>query len=124
MTPCGPYSAAKHGLVAFSEILRAEVERFGIHVHVVCPGRVETDFFAHESFRARAPRGEANWLVSIDAVTGAVLDAVDSGRFMTYVPRAYRPLVWLTKALPLLWKPMLRRLLRARVESVYGTRKR
>jgi short-subunit dehydrogenase len=122
MTPCGPYSAAKHGLVAFSHILRAEVERFGVRVHVVCPGRVKTEFFAHVSFASRAPRRETEWLIPIDAVTGAVLDAIERNRFMTYVPRTYGVLVWLTRALPLLSGPMLHRLLRARVESVYGDR--
>ena len=52
MTPCGVYSASKHGLVALAELLQIETARFNIRVHVVCPGRVETDFFSHESFQA------------------------------------------------------------------------
>ena len=40
MTPCGIYSAAKHGMVAWAETLQAEVARHGIDVHVICPGRV------------------------------------------------------------------------------------
>jgi NAD(P)-dependent dehydrogenase (short-subunit alcohol dehydrogenase family) len=123
LTPCGPYSAAKHGLVAFSEILQAELARFGIRVHLVCPGRVETAFFAHESFQTRASRPETGWLVPIEHVSLAVQDAIDRDRFMTYVPRGYGPLVWLADAMPLLSKPLLRRLLRARVESVYATGK-
>ena len=55
MTPCGAYSASKHGLVALAELLRIETARFNVRVQVVCPGRVETDFFSHESFRQRAP---------------------------------------------------------------------
>ena len=58
MTPCGVYSASKHGLVALAELLQIETARFHVRVHVVCPGRVETDFFAHESFRTRAHRPE------------------------------------------------------------------
>ena len=66
MTPCGVYSASKHGLVALAELLRVEVARFNVRVHVVCPGRVETDFFSHESFRQRAligprPPARSRW---------------------------------------------------------------
>jgi len=122
MTPCGPYSVAKHGMVAFGEILQSEVHRFGLRVHVVCPGRVETDFFSHETFRRRAPRRETEWTVPIEDVCGAVIDSIRSNRLVTYVPRTFRPLVWLTQAVPFVFKPMLRKLMRARIESVYASR--
>ncbi|RJP35004.1 MAG: SDR family NAD(P)-dependent oxidoreductase [Actinobacteria bacterium] len=37
-----PYSAAKYGVVGFSETLRAEAALHGINVSVVCPGLVAT----------------------------------------------------------------------------------
>jgi short-subunit dehydrogenase len=120
MTPCGPYSAAKHGMVAFGEILRAELDRFKLRVHVVCPGRVETEFFAHETFVQRAPRRETEWTIPIERVSGAILEAIRRDRFLTYVPRIYGPLAWLVRALPFVFRPMLRRLMRARVETVYA----
>jgi NAD(P)-dependent dehydrogenase (short-subunit alcohol dehydrogenase family) len=36
------YSAAKFGVVGFTDALDAEVRRQGVRVHVVCPGPVET----------------------------------------------------------------------------------
>lgn len=36
------YSAAKFGVIGFTEALDAEVRRHGVRVHVVCPGPVET----------------------------------------------------------------------------------
>ncbi len=122
MTPCGPYSVAKHGLVAFGEILRAELDRFRVNVHVVCPGRVETDFFSHESFRSRAPRRETEWTIPIERVSEAVIDAIGRNRFLTYVPGSYGPLVWLTRALPFISQPLIRRIMRARVASVHAQR--
>ena len=69
MTPCGVYSASKHGLVALAELLKIETARFNVHVQVVCPGRVETDFFSHESFQTRAHRPETTRTITLDAVS-------------------------------------------------------
>ena len=71
MTPCSVYSASKHGMVALAELLRVEVARFNVRVQVVCPGRVETDFFSHESFRRRAHRPETARTIPIErGITG------------------------------------------------------
>ena len=78
MTPCGVYSASKHGLVALAELLRIEAARFNVRVHVVCPGRVETDFFSHESFRNATHRPETARTITLDAVSRAIIDAVEA----------------------------------------------
>ena len=67
-------------------------------VHVVCPGRVETDFFSHESFKTRAHRPETARTIPIEAVSRAVMAAVERNRFMTYVPWYYGVLAWLAAA--------------------------
>ena len=117
MTPCGVYSAAKHGMVSLAELLRVETARFGVRVHVVCPGRVETSFFAHESFRQRAHRPETARTIPIEAVSRAIVAAVDHDRRFQYVPRHYGVLVWLTEAAPLAFRPLWHRLMRARVDA-------
>ncbi len=123
LTPCGPYSVAKHGMVTLAETLRAELDRFGIRVHVICPGRVvETDFFLHETFIRRAPRPETTWTIPLESVSRAVRTAIERNRFMTYVPWTYGLLVWVSRAFPFLFGPVWRRLLRARVESVYANK--
>ncbi len=121
MTPCGPYSVAKHGMVALAETLRAELDRFGIRIHVICPGRVlETDFFLHDTFVRRAPRPETAWTVPLERVSRAVSTAIERDRFMTYVPWTYGLLVWVARTFPFLFGPLWRRLQRARVESLYA----
>ncbi|OZG69059.1 oxidoreductase [Bifidobacterium eulemuris] len=40
----GWYSASKHAVEALSDALRCEVERFGIHVSLIEPGSVKTEF--------------------------------------------------------------------------------
>ena len=119
MTPCSVYSASKHGMVALAELLRVEAARFNVRVQVVCPGRVETDFFSHESFRRRSPRRETARTVAIDVVSRAIIDAIERNRFMTTVPRYYGLLAWSAAALPFVFRPLWHRLLASRVESVY-----
>ena len=121
MTPCAMYSAAKHGIVALAETLRVEVARFNVRLHVVCPGRVETNFFAHESFRTRAHRAETERTIPIETVTRSVIEAIERDRFMTYVPRSYALLSWLANAFPLVSGPVLRRLMASRVDSMYAS---
>jgi uncharacterized protein len=121
MTPCSVYSASKHGLVALAELLQVETARFNLRVHVVCPGRVETDFFSHESFKARAHRPETARTIPIESVSRAVMAAVERDRFMTNVPWSYGVLAWFAAALPLVFKPVWHRLMASRVESVYAS---
>jgi uncharacterized protein len=119
MTPCGAYSASKHGLVTLAELLKIETARFNIRVQVVCPGRVETDFFSHESFRQRAHRPETTRTITLDAVAQSIIDAVGYDRFLTYVPHYYGVLAWIAAGLPLVFRPIWHRFMAARVESLY-----
>ena len=119
MTPCGTYSAAKHGMVAWSETMLSELARFDIHVNVICPGRVETPFFSHETFRRRAARPETKLTLPMSVVVEETLKAIAANRFLTYVPRTLGWLSWLRAAFPFAVNPVLRWLMRARVESLY-----
>jgi uncharacterized protein len=121
MTPCGAYSAAKHGMTCLAELLRVEVRRFNIRVHTVCPGRVETAFFDHDSFRRRAHRPETERTIPIESVSQAIRTSVTGNRAFTYVPRYYALLVWMTTAAPLLFHPLWKRVMSARVEALYST---
>jgi len=118
MTPCGVYSAAKHALVAWAHTLKLELHRAGIRVHVICPGRVETEFFSDESFVRRLPRKEAQLTIPVLAVSRAVLTAIEKNRFMTYVPKSYGLLVWLVNAFPFIFGNLLDRLMLARIDAL------
>jgi short-subunit dehydrogenase len=118
MTPCGVYSAAKHGLVAWAHTLKLELQGTGVRVHVICPGRVETDFFAHESFVQRERRAETHFTSPVETVARATMTAIEKNRFMTYVPRSFSLLVWLAHSFPFPIRVLLDRLMEARVRSL------
>jgi short-subunit dehydrogenase len=122
ITPNGIYSSAKHALVAWSEALRYELDGFGIQVNVICPGRVDTAFFDHETFRTRLPRAETRFSITAQDVSRATLQAIRRDRFITYVPWAFGPLVWLSEVAPFIAKPLLGRLMISRVKSLYAAR--
>ena len=119
LTPCGVYSAAKHGMVAWSNCLGLELRRFGIHVTAICPGRVETNFFNHESFRTRRHRKETEMTIPMETVVEATFDAVRRLQRVRYVPRRYGLVAWAYHALGPLVRAPLDKLLRARVEDIY-----
>ena len=117
ITPCAAYGAAKHGLVGISETLRWELHDLGVAVHLVCPGRVETPFFDHETFRRRAHRRETERTVPLEAVSAAVVEAVDRGRFLTVVPARLGLVAWARHVLRPVLDPLLGRILRSRVRD-------
>jgi NAD(P)-dependent dehydrogenase (short-subunit alcohol dehydrogenase family) len=96
----GPYNAAKFGVVAISETLRAELDAEGSHVRVsvLCPGFVDTNIFTSQrnrpaELRNERPKGAARTANQgiIDAaraqgldpavVAGMVLDAIRAEQF-------------------------------------------
>ena len=119
ITPNATYSAAKHGMVAWSDALSAELHQFGITVQVVCPGRVETPFFDHPSFAARPPSRSTSFSVPIEKVTRATMDALASNRFLTYVPRWFGLAVWMSGLAPATAHRVIGRVNRSRIAALY-----
>jgi short-subunit dehydrogenase len=119
LTPCAVYGAAKHGVMGWSRCLVPEVARFGIGVTTVCPGRVQTNFFDHESFQKRPHRKETEMTVPMETVVEATLDAIRRRQRVRYVPRYYGALTWGYNALGPLVRSLWDRVMRARIEDLY-----
>lgn len=122
MTPNGTYSSAKHGMLAWSEVLKVELARFGIKAHVICPGRVVTGFFEHETFKNRAPRKEAEFTIPVESVSKGVMDAIKKGRFITTIPRSLGVLAWLVNCFPWPMRAGMHWLMRSRIETIYASK--
>jgi len=82
------YSASKFGLLGFSESLRHDLRPYDIHVGVVCPAAVATDFFAHDSF-VRMPALMRLGMRQPADVSAAVLHAIDRRRALVTIPRLF-----------------------------------
>jgi short-subunit dehydrogenase len=118
LTPNAVYGAAKSGIIAWSRALRVELDRYGVGVSVVCPGRVETPFFEHETFRRRKTRRDTGLTVPMPVVVEAVLDAIRRNREMVTVPRYWG---WFARALHAVpfGLSTYHALLRRRVDDLY-----
>jgi uncharacterized protein len=123
ITPNCTYGASKHGMVGWSEALKYELSRFNINISVICPGRVETAFFDHETFRTRAPRVETQMTIPIEIVSKKIIEAIEKRRFLTYIPSYYGFIVWLINVIPFIIKPIYGKLLSSRIETLYHTKK-
>lgn len=103
------YCASKFALRGFSESVRPELLRLGIHVLVVSPGTTDTELFDHllektESLPWEMPRG-----VPPENVARAVVRAVEGGKDEIIPHRPGRLLVWANRFCPRLVSRWLRR---------------
>ena len=83
----GPYTASKHAQLAFSRSAASLLRPWGIRVHTVLPGFVETEGFPQ---RAVLPRALHRTIIEPERVANAVLRALDHDRLELFVPRWYR----------------------------------
>jgi uncharacterized protein len=93
------YSASKHAVIGLSEALRYEFEDDGVAVSVICPGKVKTNLFSHESFK------QVDWAhdesgIAPTAVAREVDKAIKERDFMYIVPSRYRFEMFLKHMLP------------------------
>ncbi|WP_354697960.1 putative oxidoreductase EphD [Paraconexibacter sp. AEG42_29] len=90
------YSATKFGLRGISEVLRFDLRRHGIDVHLVCPGGVDTPLVGtveiagvdkdDPKMRKMVQRFQAH-AESPDSVAGSILEGLEKGRYMVFTSR-------------------------------------
>jgi len=124
ITPNAAYGAAKHGMIGIAEALRLELRRFGIEVTTVCPGRVDTAFFDHPTFRERTVGVENRSSLSVEKVADATVEAIEKNRRMTCIPLTLAIGTWFFDTFPGLTRPLYDILMKARMERLYADARR
>jgi short-subunit dehydrogenase len=79
------YCASKSALNGWSESLYYELKPLGVHVSIVCPGPVQTEF--NRKFRDSVPKSPPNLILSSTEVTRAVIRTIETRRFEIVLPR-------------------------------------
>lgn len=93
----GAYTASKFALAGWTECLRMEEKRHGVHVGLVLPGFVSTEGFPQEQLTRSA---RTRWIVSTpDKVADAIVRAA-GGKAEVAVPRPWGLVPRLRYALP------------------------
>ncbi|HWY90775.1 MAG TPA: SDR family NAD(P)-dependent oxidoreductase [Solirubrobacteraceae bacterium] len=83
----GAYSASKYAFAGWSDSLRAEEQRHGVHVGLVLPGFISTEGFPQAELTGRPL---TRWIVSTpEKAAEAIFQAGVERRAERYVPRPY-----------------------------------
>jgi uncharacterized protein len=117
LTPNIIYMASKQALNAWSEALRAELHQFGISVSLLCPGRVDTGFFDHPTFKRRQIRQEMKGSILASTVAEKVLQLVKRPGRLVFIPSHFKFIVWIYNTVPGVKYSLFAKLLRNRVRD-------
>jgi short-subunit dehydrogenase len=119
MLNMGAYCASKFAMNGWSESLYHELKPLGVHVSIVCPGPVATDFA--RDFRDTEPKSPPHWTVAPEAVSRAVIHILDSKRFEIVLSRWPALLAALRRHAPNIFRALAQRKFRRYVvPSVMG----
>jgi short-subunit dehydrogenase len=80
------YAGSKFALSGFAEALSYEVEEDGVHVTVVCPGTIRTEFFDEEALR-RMPAVARRMMADVEPMVDAILAGLARGKYEVTYPR-------------------------------------
>lgn len=97
--PLTVYSATKFAVVGFSEGLRRELAPHGIHVTVISPGPVRTEFGRAASGLDVDPNAVPGGL-DPEAVARAIGRALQRPVPEIVIPARYLPAIWINRAFP------------------------
>ncbi len=106
------YCASKFAMNGFSESLYHEVKPHGIHVSVICPGPVRTDF--NRAFVDDPPKSPAFLVLEPELISRLVLRAIEAKKFEVVRPRSLALLCWIKQLAPGFFRAVSYRAFRAR----------
>jgi short-subunit dehydrogenase len=115
ITPNAVYGGSKAGMMIFSELLEIELRPFGISVICVCPGRVVTPFFNHDSYKNRKAGSETSIVTPIEDVVHGVVKAVAQGKKVVFIPEYWRFFSWWINFDRIISRPLYKLFLSSRV---------
>lgn len=95
----GAYCATKYALNAFSDSLRAELQKNNVHVLNLIVGRISTGFSSRALGSKKPPETPACGATPEDFAKAVYKAFIQKKREITY-PWWYRPLIWLVNKFP------------------------
>jgi NADP-dependent 3-hydroxy acid dehydrogenase YdfG len=96
------YCATKFAVVGFSDALRREVLRYGIHVTAFCPGFVATKFSPRlkQISEGRPDRERLPGVMRVDYVADCIAGIIWHPRRRVIIPLGWGMLAWIAQAFP------------------------
>jgi short-subunit dehydrogenase len=107
------YCASKFAMNGFSESLYYELKPLGIHVSVICPGPVRTDF--NRAFANTRPKSPAFLTLAPETISRLVIRAIDAKKFEVIMPWSLALICWAARMAPGLFRAVALRAFRSYV---------
>jgi len=111
----GAYAASKFGLVGLTEVLRTEVERFGIGVTAVCPSVIRTNIFdatAVKGFKKEVAQPPAIFRKTPAAAAMQIVKAVKRNQALLVITANARIFYYTKRISPVIFRLVARGMLR------------
>ncbi|HEO69708.1 MAG TPA: SDR family oxidoreductase [Candidatus Hydrogenedentes bacterium] len=116
------YCASKHALHGFFDTLRAELRDQGVHVMLVCPSFVQTDFakagLGGDGTTLSFERSTTGRPVTPDEVAEAVYHGVCKNRRLVVLPAMGRMAYWCSRLFPGCYERLMRRRFRIELDRL------
>jgi short-subunit dehydrogenase len=103
------YCASKFALAGWSESLRAELRPQGVHVLLVCPGRIETEFREHLLEDRVTFRWQRHRMMSADRCAQLIVRAMRRRQNELVTTAEGKALLWVNRLFPRLLDYLLAR---------------
>ena len=107
------YCASKFAMNGFSECLYYELKPLGIHVSVICPGPVRTDF--NRAFAGTKPKAPGFLMLAPETVSRLVIRAIDAKKFEAIMPWSLALICRVARMAPALFRAVALRAFRSYV---------
>ena len=105
------YCGSKFAMNGFSEALYHEVKPYGIHVSVICPGPVRTEFT--RAFDEELPKSPSSLIVEPEFISRVVLHAMESKKFEVVTPRSLALICRAKRMMPGVFRALSHRVFRS-----------
>ncbi|MDO8556293.1 MAG: SDR family oxidoreductase [Nanoarchaeota archaeon] len=107
------YCASKFAVVGLTEALYYELKDKNIHVHLICPGAVNTPFQQHSpGYEDFDHYKRHTYIIQAEDVAQAIKTAIEKNIFETILPKEAALKLWGKGLLPKLWRKTLYKITR------------
>jgi short-subunit dehydrogenase len=96
----GGYAATKFALKALSDALRMELQGSGVHVSLICPGPIKTDFVEHVKGTRRGHLPEKPVGAPASAAGKCIANAISRNTAEAFVPAYFQGVVGANSLMP------------------------
>jgi len=90
------YTASKHAMAGWTDVMAADLVGTGVHMHLVHPGPIDTEIWQ----KLDEPAGYSGRLRPPARVSAAIIRAVERGSYETWAPASMAVMPFVRAALP------------------------